>query len=48
MPRAASRAGEKPVVCLINPTENFKQFKKNEIIANAHEVVSVVNESQAD
>ena len=42
MPHIVRSSKEKPVVCLVNPTSNYKTFNKKEIIANAYEVDSVL------
>ena len=38
MPYTGRSASDSPIICLVNPTNNFKTLKKNEIIANAHEI----------
>ena len=38
MPHIVRYSGGKPVICLVNPTDNYKIFKKNVVIANANEV----------
>lgn len=46
MPHIVRSSGEEPVVCLVNTTQSFKTFKKKEIIANAYEVESILDENK--
>ena len=41
MPRTIRLSGGKLVLCFVNPTDNFKSFRKNDIIASAYEVETV-------
>ena len=47
MPYIVRSAGDSPIICLVNPTNNFKTLKKNEIIANAHEIDTILGDMQS-
>jgi len=36
MPHALGSASDEPIVCLVNPTDKYRTFKKDQILANAH------------
>ena len=44
MPYIVRSAGDRPIICMVNPTNNFKTLKKNEIIANAHEIDTILGD----
>ena len=46
MPRTVCAKGNKPVVCLVNPTDRYRTFKKGTIIGNAQEVETLEETAQ--